>query len=147
MTEKELKEKINKINDELNNINEKLKDSTDTAIIKGMYAKDELDDKIKEAREKLNETKTTLKEKQAKGKKTFTNYLNKIEESINEGRAKLADKKEARDKAKLEKYIDYRLEYTSDCIALALLAAYEAKLSFIEALEAEAEYEELYDED
>lgn len=54
MTEKELKEKINKINDELNNINEKLKDSTDTAIIKGMYAKDELDDKIKEAREKLN---------------------------------------------------------------------------------------------
>ena len=48
MTEKELKEKINKINDELNNINEKLKDSTDTAIIKGMYAKDELDDKIKE---------------------------------------------------------------------------------------------------
>ena len=69
MTEKELKEKINKINDELNNINEKLKDSTDTAIIKGMYAKDELDDKIKEAREKLNETKTTLKEKQAKGKK------------------------------------------------------------------------------
>ena len=77
MTEKELKEKINKINDELNNINEKLKDSTDTAIIKGMYAKDELDDKIKEAREKLNETKTTLKEKQAKGKKTFTNYLNK----------------------------------------------------------------------
>lgn len=147
MTEKELKEKINKINDELNNINEKLKDSTDTAIIKGMYAKDELDDKIKEAREKLNETKTTLKEKQAKGKKTFTNYLNKIEESINEERAKLADKKEARDKAKLEKYIDDRLEYTSDCIALALLAADEAKLSFIEALEAEAEYEELYDED
>ena len=91
--------------------------------------------------------KTTLKEKQAKGKKTFTNYLNKIEESINEGRAKLADKKEARDKAKLEKYIDDRLEYTSDCIALALLAADEAKLSFIEALEAEAEYEELYDED
>ena len=37
MNEKERLEKINKINDEFNKINEKLKDSTDTVIIKGMY--------------------------------------------------------------------------------------------------------------
>lgn len=46
MNEKERLEKINKINDEFNKINEKLKDSTDTVIIKGMYVKDELEDKI-----------------------------------------------------------------------------------------------------
>ena len=33
MNEKERLEKINKINDEFNKINEKLKDSTDTVII------------------------------------------------------------------------------------------------------------------
>ena len=110
MKNKELEEKLNKINDELNKINEKLKDSTDTMVIKGMYAKDELDDKI--------------------------------EDSINEAKEKLEDKREARDKEKLEKYIDNRLEYTSDCIALALTLASEAKLSFLEALEAQAELDE-----
>ena len=53
-------------------------------------------------------------------------------------------KKEARDKEKLEKYIDNKLEYTSSCIALSLSAIDEAKLSFLEALEAQSEYDELY---
>ena len=44
---------------------------------------------------------------------------------------------------KLEKYIDGRLEYTSDCIAIALIAIDEAKLSFLEALEAQVEYDGL----
>ena len=55
---------------------------------------------------------------------------------------KLEDKREARDKEKLEKYINNRLEYTSDCISLALTLASEAKLSFLEALEAQAELDE-----
>ena len=59
-----------------------------------------------------------------------------------EAKEKLEDKREARDKEKLEKYIDNRLEYTSDCIALALTLASEAKLSFLEALEAQAELDE-----
>ena len=57
MKNKELEEKLNKINDELNKINEKLKDSTDTMVIKGMYAKDELDDKIEETKKNLDEAK------------------------------------------------------------------------------------------
>ena len=59
-----------------------------------------------------------------------------------EAKEKLEDKREARDKEKLEKYIDNRLEYTSDCIALALTLASEAKLSFLEALEAQAELDD-----
>lgn len=129
MNEKERLEKINKINDEFNKINEKLKDSTDTVIIKGMYVRDDLEDKIEK--------------KQGDDKRLFAKHLNKIQENINEAKAKLEDKKEARNKEKLEKYIDDRLEYTSDCIALALVAVDEAKLSFLEALEAQAEYDEL----
>lgn len=143
MNEKERLEKINKINNEFNKINEKLKDSTDTVIIKGMYVKDDLEDKIESAKENLNTSKKNLEKKQDDDKRLFAKHLNKIQENINEAKAKLEDKKEARNKEKLEKYIDDRLEYTSDCITLALVAVDEAKLSFLEALEAKAEYDEL----
>ncbi len=143
MNEKERLERINKINDEFNKINEKLKDSTDTVIIKGMYVKDELEDKIESAKSNLNTAKKNLEKKQDDDKRLFAKHLNKIQENINEAKAKLEDKKESRNKEKLEKYIDDRLEYTSDCIALALVAVDEAKLSFLEALEAQAEYDEL----
>lgn len=143
MNEKERLEKINKINDEFNKINEKLKDSTDTVIIKGMYVKDDLEDKIESAKSNLNTAKKNLENKQDDDKRLFAKHLNKIQENINEAKAKLEDKKETRNKEKLEKYIDDRLEYTSDCIALALVAVDEAKLSFLEALEAQAEYDEL----
>ena len=46
----ENKEKINELRENLRKINEKIKDSTDTAILFGMYAKDEVDKKIKEAK-------------------------------------------------------------------------------------------------
>lgn len=143
MNEKERLEKINKINDEFNKINEKLKNSTDTVIIKGMYVKDGLEDKIESAKSNLNAAKKKLEKKQDDDKRLFAKHLNKIQENINEAKAKLEDKKETRNKEKLEKYIDDRLEYTSDCIALALVAVDEAKLSFLEALEAQAEYDEL----
>lgn len=143
MNEKERLEKINKINDEFNKINEKLKDSTDTVIIKGMYVRDDLEDKIESAKSNLNTAKKNLEKKQDDDKRLFAKHLNKIQENINEAKAKLEDKKESRNKEKLEKYIDDRLEYTSDCIALALVAVDEAKLSFLEALEAQAEYDEL----
>lgn len=143
MNEKERLEKINIINDEFNKINEKLKDSTDTVIIKEMYVKDELEDKIESAKSNLNTAKKNLEKKQDDDKRLFAKHLNKIQENINEAKAKLEDKKESRNKEKLEKYIDDRLEYTSDCIALALVAVDEAKLSFLEALEAQAEYDEL----
>ena len=90
---------------------------------------------IREAKEELNKKKSDTK-------KIFSKHLSKIEDSINEAKEKLGDKREARDKEKLEKYIDNRLEYTSDCISLALTLASEAKLSFLEALEAQAELDE-----
>ena len=144
MKNSEFKEKINKLNEEFEKVNKRIKDTTDTAIIKGMYAKAELDEKIKETKKNLDETKADLKEKQSENKKLFSNHLNKIQESIEEAKTKLEEKKEARDQAKLEKYIDDRLEYSSECIAFALLALGEAKVSFLEAVEAELEYDELY---
>ena len=75
------------------------------------------------------------------------NIVEQIDEEISKYVKTKEDRKnaeEARDKEKLEKYIDNKLEYTSSCIALSLAAIDEAKLSFLEALEAQSEYDELY---
>ena len=74
MNEKERLEKINKINDEFNKINEKLKDSTDTVIIKGMYVKDELEDKIESVKNNLNTVKKNLEEKHGDDKSLFAKH-------------------------------------------------------------------------
>ena len=55
-------------------INEKLKDSTDTMVIKGMYAKDELDDKIEETKKNLDEAKEELNKK----KEELNEKINKL---------------------------------------------------------------------
>ena len=81
MNEKERLEKINKINDEFNKINEKLKNSTDTVIIKGMYVKDGLEDKIESAKSNLNAAKKNLEKKQDDDKRLFAKHLNKIQEN------------------------------------------------------------------
>ena len=45
---------------------------------------------------------------------------------------------------KLEKYIDKKLDYSSECIAVALLSLEEARLSFLEAVDAQMKYDEEY---
>lgn len=98
--------------------------------------------KIEENKKNLDEAKEELNKKKSDTIKIFSKHLSKIEDSINEAKEKLEDKREARDKEKLEKYIDNRLEYIFDWISLALTLASEAKLSFLEALEAQAELDE-----
>ena len=56
----------------------------------------------------------------------------------------LAAKKEAYDKYKMEEYINDTVEYTEACVELSILAAEEAKLATLEAIEASKEYEDKY---
>jgi len=67
--------------------------------------------------------------------------------NMEETKNKFAEKKETKNKEKLEKYIDDQIEYAEDCVATSILAAREAKLAFLEALDAEMEYEEKYGEE
>ena len=50
-------------------------------------------------------------------------------------------------KEKLSKYIDDVLEYADHSIALAFLAVEEAKVAFLNAVEAQQEYDEKYGDD
>ena len=70
--------------------------------------------------------------------------VNKVRDAIDGQKEKIQAKKDARDQKKLEKYIDEQLDYAEDCFAVALYALEEAKVAFIEAVEATIEYEEKY---
>lgn len=146
MDTQERKEKINEINESLKNLSNKLKDSTDTVVISGMYAKDELDKKISDAKSNLEATKENVRIGSEKAKGKLSSYILQTQMNMREAKKEFEEKKEARDKAKLEKYIDSRLDYAKDSITLAVMAAQEAKVAFLEAVEAQAEYEELYGE-
>lgn len=141
------KEKLEDLKENINDIGDKIKDSAETLEIKGMYKKDEIDEKIKETRGNVEAAKENARMVQERGKSKISSELLKMQMKVEEAKDKLAQKKEAKDEEKLEKYIDDTIEYAQDCVAMSVLAAKEAKLAFLEALDAELEYEEKYGED
>lgn len=144
MKENAMKEKLKKINKEFDEVNKHLKEATETTVLECMYAKDDVDKKIDETKKHIEAAKENIKRKQQETHEKFSSHITKIQDDINDLKSKLEEKKELKDKEKLEKYIDDRLEYSSSCISLAVLAISEAKLSFLEAIEAQEEYDELY---
>lgn len=138
----ESKEKINELNEKFKTVSDKIKDSTETLIISSMYAKDELDNKLKKTKENLSETQENIKELNKKGKDKIASKLSKIQEELKEAKKNIEIKKEEKSKEKIEKYIDSKIDYAED--ALAFLAAQEAKIAFLEAVKAQADYDELY---
>lgn len=145
MNNKERKSKIDELNEQLQKINEKIKDSADTVIISGMYMKDDIEEKMKKATENLNETEEEIKKINQKGKEKIQQDFSKIQNNLKETKEKIALRKEERNKEKLEKHIDDELEYASYALSVALMAAGEAKLAFLEAVDSQLEYDELYE--
>lgn len=115
MNKEQIKAKMEALNEKMKILGDKTKDSIDTVKIKSMYAKDKVDEMTIEAKGNLNAAKEEL-----------------------------AARKEAHDKASLEKYIDDVTEYASACVELSILASQEAKLAALEVVKAEQEYEEKY---
>lgn len=144
MNKEERKQIIEEFNQKMQNLNAKIKDSTDTVIIAGMEAKDVLTDKIQDAKSNLEATKEQCRIIGEKGKGKISSELLKAQMNFNVAKEKIDQKKEIHDKEKLSKYIDDQLEYAEQSIALALLAASEAKVAFLEAVEAQKEYDEKY---
>ena len=138
------KEKIDAFNKKMKELNTKLKNETDTVIIAGMEAKDTLDEKIKDAQGNLNAAKEQCRIAAEKGKSKISSELLKTQMNFNAAKENIQERKEAHDKEKLSKYIDDQLEYAEQAILLALLAADEAKVAFLEATAAQAEYNDKY---
>ena len=144
MNKDERQQKIDEFNKSMKEFGDKVKDYTDTAAISGMYAKDAIDAKIDDAKSGLAAAKENARIISERGKSKFSSTLIKAQMELNVAKENIAEKKEARDKEKLSKYIDDELEYAESSLQLAFLAAQEAKLAFLEAVAAQKEYDEKY---
>ncbi len=140
-------EKTKEFNEKMKELSAKMKDVTDTAIIMGMETKDTLSDKVEDAKSNLKATKEQWRISSEKGKSKISSELLKAQMNLNVAKENIQDRKEAHDKEKLSKYIDNELEYALQCVALSLLSVEEAKLAFLEAAEAQKEYDEKYGEE
>ena len=139
--------KLEDLKKDISGIGDQIKDSAETAQIKGMYKKDEIVEKVKESKGNVEAAKENVRRVHERGKSKFSSELLKMQMNMEETKNKFAEKKETKNKEKLEKYIDDQIEYAEDCVATSILAAREAKLAFLEALDAEMEYEEKYGEE
>lgn len=145
MNNKERKSQIDELNEELKKINEKIKDSVDTVIISGMYMKDDIEEKRKKTAENLNEVEEEIKKINQKGKENVQKDISKIKNNLKKMKEKISLRKEDRNKEKLEKHIEDELEYARYALSIAIIAAGEAKLAFLEAVDSQLEYDELYE--
>lgn len=136
-----MQEKMKKVSEEFNSLNEKIKDELETKTIECMYKKDDLDKKIKDTKENIQKTKKDIKTKNGEISEKISSHL---EEKFNNLNELIDEKMYMKDKKKLEKYIDKKLDYSSECMAVALFSLEEARLSFLEAVDAQMKYDEEY---
>ena len=144
MNKEEMKAKMDALNAKMKDLGEKTKDAVDTVKIKGMYAKDKIDEMASETKSNINAAKENFRVFSEKAKSKASSELLKAQMNIDVAKEELAAKKEAHDKASLENYIEEMTEYASACAELSILAAEEAKLATLEAVQAQNEYDEKY---
>ena len=89
----------------------------------------------------IQKAKKDIKTKNGEISEKISSHL---EEKFNNLNELIDEKMYMKDKKKLEKYIDKKLDYSSECIAVALLSLEEARLSFLEAVDAQMKYDEEY---
>lgn len=147
MNKKETNKKFDEMKKKLNDVQSQIKDSAETIALEGMEAKDKVQEKIKDTKGETVALKEQLRLNSERAKSKFSSALLKAQMDLEVAKEKMQDKKDARDKEKLSKYIDDELDYAADCIEYSLLAAKEAKLAMLEAIEAQAEYDEKYGDD
>lgn len=144
MNKEEMKEKMEKLNEKMKRLGEKAKDTMDTAYIVGLEAQDKLDEAVQETKSGINALKENYSIYSQKVKGKASAELLKAQMNFDVARTELEIKKVMKDREKLEKYIEETLEYSESCLNLSELAAEEAKLSKLEAVKAQKEYEEKY---
>lgn len=147
MNKEEMNNKIEDLKVKMNKLNDEIKDASDTLQLKGMYAKDELNEKSDEAKSNLEAAKENYRIYSERAKSKLSSKLLEAQLNIEVAKENISAKKEIHDREELEKYINDTLEYATNCVALAVYAADEAKLAFLEAAEAQAEHDEKYGED
>lgn len=156
MNKEEIKEKMNELSNTMKDFNGKIKDVTDTVVIAGMISKDDVDKKLIEAKGDLAATQENFRIISEKSKSKISSELLKNQLNFEESKKKIiskrndlkqdiSDKKYQYQKDSLLNSIQDSLDYADICAALAVKYAKESTVSYLEALDKQVEYNELYD--
>lgn len=144
MSKEEMKARFEKLNEKMKDLGAKVKDSAETVAIVGLEAKDKLDDAMLETKSSINALKENYRIYSEKAKGKASSELLKAQMNIEKAREDLKEKKDIHDKEKFEKYIEDTIEYAEAATMLSVLAAKEAELARLEAIDAKKQYDEKY---
>ena len=139
-----MQEKIAELNKKIDALQEKLSKNAVSFDKKKDATKEQIEAEIEEARKSVEVANEKVKANAEDAKNTASAEFAKIQDGFDKAKQKLADRKEARDQAKLAKYIDNTADYAASCIEAAFLFADEARLATLEVIAAQKEYDEKY---
>ncbi len=130
-------ERLENLNKRMEEFRVKVEEIAETHAAKTDLRKAAVDTKLSAAKEKRDSRMADRKMKRESRKDNVVDHFD-------DARAKLDARKDARDQKKLDKYIEGRIDYAAECLADAILALDEAQVAYLEALDAQIEYDEKY---
>ncbi len=147
MTDEEREQTIKMLKEKIAEFNDAVKDTADTVQILGLGALDIIKEKAEEAKSTINAMKENYNTYAQTAQNLVSSKLLEAQMNIEAAKKIVDEKKEEFDKDNSEKYIKAKIEYADALVNLSKLTAEEAKLAYLEALEAQKEFEEKYKKD
>jgi len=147
MTDEEREETIKKLKEKIAEFNDVVKDTADTVQIIGLGALDIIKEKAEEAKSTINAMKENYNTYAQTAQNMVSSKLLEAQMNIEAAKKIVDEKKEELTKENAENYIKAKIEYADALVNLSKLTSEEAKLAYLEALEAQKEFEEKYKKD
>ncbi len=135
------KEKFEELNKSIAELNKKAEALKEDAKAARELGKEVIDDKIGTLKGDVEALKENIRIADNENRSKLSSALLKAQMTAE---AKIQEMKDARDKKKLETYIEHRVDYVEDCFFSAMLLIEDAQLSMLEALAAAKEYEDRF---
>ncbi|MBO4569373.1 MAG: hypothetical protein J5674_05420 [Candidatus Methanomethylophilaceae archaeon] len=146
MSKQSRAERLDRFNKRMDDFQAKVNDMAEDRELRIDTKKEVREKRLENAKAKVESNKTRVKDRQSSFKDSMDAQMDAMNKNLEDARAKLIARKDARDQKKLEKYIDDRLDYADSCILAAMVSLDDARVAFLEALDAAVEYDERFSE-
>ena len=137
-------EKLNNLGDKLDDLSKKAAEAADDAKTYHELLQDVIDEKISTAKGNVAAMQENARLAGEEHKSKIRSEILKIRMTA---KAKAEDFKDTRDKKRLERFIDDRINYVLDCYDAAALLIVDAELSILEVAKALNEYDARFGSD
>ena len=137
-------EKLNNLGDKLDDLSKKAAEAADDAKAYHELLQDVIDEKISTAKGNVAAMQENARLAGEEHKSKIRSEILKIRMTA---KAKAEDFKDTRDKKRLERFIDDRINYVLDCYDAAALLIVDAELSILEVAKALNEYDARFGSD